>query len=172
VTSERELWEGKALPYLPGRNAYRTKQRTKREVVAEFRRKEKNMSPEIGTEVREGADNVRENVAYEITLVEIDVVTDVKSYDGVRVELLSVKGHVGNVMLWKRPVTGKDSKLGKFITLLGSNTDKWLHKWVIFRGWEKGNRNIELVPAPVEAVSKAKTGKGVVAAVKKAQGKK
>ena len=130
------------------------------------------MSPEIGTEVREGADNVRENVAYEITLVETDVVTDVKSYDGVRVELLSIKGHVGNVMLWKRPVTGKASKLGVFITVLGSNTDKWLHKWVIFRGWEKGNRNIELVPAPVEAVSKATTGKGVAQAVKKAQGKK
>ena len=129
------------------------------------------MSPEIGTEVREGADDVKLNIPYEITNVETGVVTDVQSFSGVRVELLSPKGHIGNVMLWKRPVTGKASKLGIFITLLGGNTDKWLHKWIIFHGWDKGNRNMEVIAKPTEASTKATTGKGVKAAVKKAQGK-
>lgn len=126
------------------------------------------MSPEIGTEVREGADNVNLNIPYEITNVETDVITDVSSYQGVRVELLNLKGHVGNIMLWKRPVTGKASKLGMFITLLGSNTDKWLNKWVLFKGWEKGNRLVELTTAPVEKAPTPKAKKAPAKAKVKA----
>lgn len=123
------------------------------------------MSPELGTEVREGADNVQLNIPYEIINVE-EVETDVRHYQGVRVELLSPKGHVGSIALWKRPVTGKGSKLGVFITLLGSNTDKWLHKWIIFRGWEQNNRVIELTAAPEGKATKATTVKGVAKAIK------
>ncbi len=43
------------------------------------------MSPEIGTEVREGADDVKLNIPYEVVNVE-DVSTDVAQYKGVRVE--------------------------------------------------------------------------------------
>jgi len=111
------------------------------------------MSPEIGTEIREGADNVELNVPYEIVNVE-DVTTDVAQYSGVRVELLSAKARDGTVMLWKRPVTGKGSKLGVFITLLGSNTDRWLHKWLIFRAWSQGARIVELIPPPEEKKTK------------------
>jgi len=123
------------------------------------------MSPEIGTEVREGADDVKLNVPYEIINVET-VSTDVAQYKGIRVELLTVKGQTGTVMLWQRPVTGTGSKLGVFITQLGSNTDKWLHKWLIFRSWEQKARVIEVVPAPAEKATKAKIGKGVAKAIK------
>jgi len=124
------------------------------------------MSPEIGTEVREGADDVKLNITYEIINVE-DVITDTQQYAGIRVELLDTKGHTGTVMLWKRPVTGTGSKLGVFIIKLGSNTDKWLHKWLIFREWEVKKRLIELIAAPVEKVTKATTAKGVAKAIKK-----
>jgi len=122
--------------------------------------------PEIGTEVREGADDVTLNIPYEITNVE-SVQTDVAMYSGIRVELQTTKGQTGTTMLWKRPITGTGSKLGVFITKLGSNTDRWLHKWVIFREWEAKKRLIELVPAPVERSSKATTVKGVAKAIKK-----
>ena len=125
------------------------------------------MSPEIGTEVREGADDVKLNIPYEIVNVE-NVTTDVAQYAGIRVEFLTAKAQTGTIMLWKRPITGTGSKLGVFITKLGSNTDKWLHKWIIFREWEAKKRLIEITTAPVEKVSKAKTAKGVAKAVKKA----
>jgi len=124
--------------------------------------------PEIGTEVREGADDVKLNVPYEIVNVE-GVTTDVSQYSGIRVEMLDTKGKTGTVMLWKRPITGTGSKLGVFITKLGSNTDKWLHKWLIFREWEQKKRLIELVAAPVEKATKATTGKGIAKAVKESK---
>ncbi|MBA7567280.1 hypothetical protein ES708_08989 [subsurface metagenome] len=99
--------------------------------------------PEVGTEVREGADDVEIGKAYEITNVE-EVTTDVSAFTGIRVSLLTKKSLEGVVMLWKRPITGKGSKLGSFITLLGSNTDNWLHKWVKFVDWKQGARLIEI----------------------------
>ena len=123
--------------------------------------------PEIGTQVREGADDVKLNIPYEIVNVE-DVSTDVAQYQGIRVELLTAKAMTGTVMLWKRPVTGTGSKLGVFIVKLGSNTDRWLHKWVIFYEWEAKKRLIEITTAPVERVTKATTGKEVAEAIKKA----
>jgi len=99
--------------------------------------------PEIGTKVREGGDDVEVGKAYEITNVET-VETEVRSFAGVRVTLLTKKAEEGNVMLWKRPVTSPESKLGAFITLLGSNTDTWLNKWIIFKDWRQGARLVEL----------------------------
>jgi len=116
------------------------------------------MSPEIETEIREGADNVELNITYEIINVE-NVTTDVSFYKGIRVELLSAKAKDGSVMLWQRPITTAASKMGAFITLLGSNTDKWLHKWVFFRGWEKNKRVIELITAPVAKVAQPEVKK-------------
>lgn len=121
--------------------------------------------PEIGTKVQEG-DNVKQDVAYEITFVDADVVTDVRSLSGVRVDLLTQKAEEGSVMLWKRAVTGPRSKLGAFITVLGSNTDKWLHKWIIFRHWGKQDNLIEKVEAPVERATKATTAKSISKAIK------
>jgi len=114
--------------------------------------------PKIGTEVREGADDVDLNVAYEIVNVE-EITTDVSQYAGIRVEFLSKAAKTGTVMLWKRPVTGTASKLGVFIIALTDNTDKWLHKWVIFRGWDKGNRNIEVYAEAPKATPKPKAAK-------------
>jgi len=114
--------------------------------------------PKLGTEVREGADNVDLNTPYEIVNVE-EVTTEVSMYAGVRVELVSKAAKVGTIMLWKRPVTGKASKLGVFITALGDNTDKWLHKWIVFTGWDKGNRNIEVSAEAPRAKPKPKAAK-------------
>ena len=125
------------------------------------------MSPELGTEVREGADNVELNTPYEIVNIDAGVVTDVSFYAGVRVEMLTQKAKEGTIMLWKRPVTSPGSKLGSFITLLGSNTDKWLHKWIKFTAWEKNKRVIELLPVPVEKATKAKSATGIIKVIKK-----
>jgi len=123
--------------------------------------------PETGVRLQEGADDVKLNVAYMINDVE-EVTTEVGAYTGFRVELLDIKGNLGSVMLWKRPVTSPKSKLGAFVSLLGSNTDKWLRKWIIFRGWSQGNRNIERTEAPVEKATKATTAKGIQKAIKEA----
>lgn len=125
------------------------------------------MSPEIATEIREGADNVELNVPYEIVNVE-ETVTDVSFYHGIRVELLSAKAKEGSIMLWKRPITGKGSKLGVFIILLGFNTDKWLHQWLIFKSWERNTWLVELTVAPVLEATKAKTAEGIAKTIKKA----
>lgn len=99
--------------------------------------------PDIGTEVREGADNVQIGVVYHIDNVE-DLTTEVSFYTGIRVSLIDAKKNSGNVMLWKRPVTTPKSKLGAFIKLLGDNTDKWLGQKIIFKDWRQGARLVEL----------------------------
>ena len=125
------------------------------------------MSPETGVKLQEGADDIKLNVPYMINDVE-DVTTEVSSYSGYRVELLDIKGNLGSVMLWKRPVTSPKSKLGSFVSLLGSNTDRWLRKWIVFKAWEKNSRDIEKVEAPVEKTAKAAPAKAAPAAAKKA----
>lgn len=125
------------------------------------------MSPELGVDVVEGGDDIEVNVPYEIVNVE-DVTTDVSFYKGVRVELVSAKAEMGTVMLWKRGKVGTQSKLGAFITLLGSNTDNWLHKWVVFQAWEKNRRHVLAASVSVEKVTKATTAEGVAKAAKKA----
>ena len=124
--------------------------------------------PELGTQIAEG-DVIELNVPYEIVNVEDGVITEVRGLSGVRVSFLSVDAEEGSLMLWKRPVTGEGSKLGAFITLLGSNTDHWLHKWVIFRSWIQGGRKVELTTAPVEKATKVTTGKGVEKALKETE---
>ena len=153
MTARKELWEYE--PYLFEKEVIRSKprRRTKTQVVALFRKGGKQLSPVVDTEVRESADNVKENVPYQITNVE-DIVTDVQQYSGLRVSLVSAKGEEGGVVLWKRKVTGKGSKLGVFIVALGNNTDRWLRKWVIFKTWENRNRVLEVVSAPVPKAPK------------------
>ena len=81
------------------------------------------MGPKLKTEVREGADDITEGIAYEIVNVE-EIVTDVRALSGIRVTVLSKKAEEGNVVLWQRSVTGKGSKLGVFITELGENSSE------------------------------------------------
>jgi len=125
------------------------------------------MSPELGTKLQEGADDIKLNVPYMVNDIET-VITERQNFEGHRVELLDIKGKTGSVMLWSRPVTSPKSKLGAFITLLGSNTDKWLRKWIVFKAWEQNNRNIELSAPPEVKETKATTGKGVLKAAKAA----
>ena len=116
------------------------------------------MSPEIGTEVREQVDMLELGKVYEIVNVET-VETEVRFLKGVRVEMLTAKAEEGSLMLWKRPVVGPKSKLGAFIIVLGSNTDKWLHKWIKFLHWGKQDNLIELVEAPAKKAAKTTTAK-------------
>lgn len=113
------------------------------------------MSPKLNTEVREGADDVNEGIPYEITNVE-EIITEARQFSGIRVSLLTQKAEEGNVVLWQRKVTGTGSKLGVFITALGNDTDKWLHKWVVFDTWQDRNRVLSVVPAPAEKPKKVK----------------
>jgi len=150
---------------MKGGDVYRKKRMTKGELVRLFKEKGGIMSPELGVEVVEGGDDVELNVPYEIVNVE-DVTTDVSFYKGVRVELVSAQAEMGAVMLWKRGKVGTQSKLGAFITLLGSNTDNWLYKWVVFQAWEKNRRHVLAASAPVSKVTEAATAKGAAKAIK------
>lgn len=125
------------------------------------------MSPEIQTKLQEGADDIKLNVPYMVNDVE-EVTTERQNFTGHRVELLDIKSNVGSVMLWSRPVTSPKSKLGAFITLLGSNSDKWLRKWIIFKAWEQNNRVIELSAPPTGKSTKATTGPRILKAAKPA----
>ena len=154
----KQLWERSPYQFIKGGGANKKKRKTKGQLVKQFYNKGGNKLPKIDTEVREGADDITEGVAYEIVNVE-EIVTDVQQYSGIRVTCLSVKAEEGNVVLWQRKVTGKDSKLGVFLTLLGNDTDKWLHKWVVFRTWQLRNRLLELVEAPAPKASKPSTPK-------------
>jgi len=124
-------------------------------LVKIFKKGGKTMSPVIDTEVREGADDVQVGVFYEIVNVE-ELTTDVQFLSGIRVSLQDQKGGEGNVMLWKRKVTGTGSKLGAYITALGSNTDKWLHKWVVHEPWQTRSNVLTVVAAPVPKAAKVK----------------
>jgi len=105
------------------------------------------LSPETGINVVESGDLLELNIPYEIVFVE-DLVTQVSMYRGFRVHMLSEEGRDGGVMLWKQEIVGVRSKTGVFITLLGTNTDDWLHKWIIFRAWERNSRRVELINPP------------------------
>jgi hypothetical protein len=159
VSYHRELWERSNLPTIKGGDRHRKKRITKGQLVAKSKRKEGNGMPKIETEVRDGADDVQIGVSYEITNVE-DIVTDVQQFSGLRVVLVSPEGDEGTVVLWKRKVTGKGSKLGVFIEALGNNTDSWLHKWIVFRNWLPRDRKIEVLEShKAKAAKPAKKGK-------------
>jgi len=114
------------------------------------------MSPKIETEVREGADDVQLGVSYEITNVE-SITTDVQQFKGIRVVMLAPQGDEATVVLWQRKVTGKGSKLGVFMTVLGDDTDKWLHKWIVFRKWSPRDRELEVLSPKLTQEAKAKS---------------
>ena len=155
----KELWERSSLPKIKGGDRHKRRRKTKSQCLAESKRKEESKLPKIDTEVREGADDVEIGVSYEITNVE-DITTDVQQFSGLRVVLVSPQGDEGTVVLWKRKVTGKGSKLGVFITALGDDTDKWLHKWIVFRHWLPRDRVIEVLESrKLKASKPAKKGK-------------
>lgn len=99
--------------------------------------------PKLGTEVRESTDIVKLHVPYEITFVDVKS-TEVRGFSGIFVDLLSKDAVEGHVAIWHRPVTSPTSKEGAFITALGDDTDKWLHKWIIFKEWQEKKRVIEV----------------------------
>ena len=136
---------------MEGGDAVRKRRKTKGQLVREFYQRGRKMSPETGIEVVEGGDLVELNKPYEIVSVE-DTTTEVSMYQGFRVQLLAADGDVGSLMLWKQQRVSTRSKTGAFLALLGTNTDNWLHQWVIFRAWERNNRRLELTNPPKSKV--------------------
>lgn len=53
----------------------------------------------------------------------------------------------GSILAAIRDEVGEKSKLGSFITLLGSETDDWLNRVIVFKVWEDKNRVI--IDAPL-----------------------
>jgi hypothetical protein len=146
---------------------YRSGKRlTKAECIKIWERRLKVVSPELKTEAVESGDVVTLGVPYVISNVE-EVTTEVASFQGIRVEMLTEKAEVGSIMLWQRAKVGKGSKLGSFIVLLGSNTDNWLNKWIVFKHWTKGAREIALYPMPEQSVVGEVAKLGVKASKKK-----
>jgi hypothetical protein len=125
---------------------------TKGQLGKIWRKGGNQVSPEIGTEVVESGDTVELNVIYSILNVE-EVTTEVSFYQGIRVEMIGTAGQLGSIMLWRRSKVGKGSKLGSFIELLGSNTDTWKGKFIVFEKWEKNNRKI--LPAQLPKLAQA-----------------
>lgn len=123
------------------------------------------MSPETGIELVEGGDLIELNKPYEIVEV-TDTITDVSMYQGFRVQMVAADADIGSVMLWKQQRVSTKSKTGAFLALLGTNTDNWIHQWIIFRAWERNNRRVELTLPPEVKSTKATTAKGILKAIK------
>lgn len=86
-----------------------------------------------------------------------EIKTAVQGYNGIRCKIKSDEGEEYAEMLWIRGEIGIKSKLGAFMTTLGSDTDLWLHKKVRILKWEAKDRDLEEVPS--KAVPKPKAGK-------------
>lgn len=70
--------------------------------------------------------------------------SDVQSFRGYRVILQGPRGTLFGLALWARDVASKTSKLGSFISVLGTETDDWIGKNIVFKVWQERNRQIEL----------------------------
>ena len=71
------------------------------------------------------------NEVYEI--VSVDEITTRNNLTGVRVEMKaknSLDKRDYAVTLWPSDQVSNTSKWGAFISVLGNDTDKWLHKWI------------------------------------------
>jgi hypothetical protein len=100
--------------------------------------------PEIPTKIAEQLPEPKENETYTITEVET-FTSQVRAYKGLRVTMVTANNETAVSALWLREVAGKKSKLGSFLTALGTNTDNWVNKRIRFVAWRDKNREIQLV---------------------------
>ena len=101
--------------------------------------------PKIKAEIVETPPEPTEGKTYEIISAEI-IKTQRSSWDGVRVGLKDDKGNEAATVLWLRDKTTPIAKLGAFISVLGNDTDTWLHKRITIVKWTSRNRQIALAP--------------------------
>lgn len=125
----------------------------------------------LNTEVRENGDTIVEGETYQIVVAE-EVTTEARQFAGLRIHLVDVFGEEFVVMLWLRQITGKSSKAGTFITLLGNDTDLWVGKWIRFNQWQDRSRDIQLMDAPEPVIPAPVVPVAPVARSAKAQPKK
>lgn len=100
--------------------------------------------PKINTQVRESGDDVVEGEVYEVMSVE-DIKTEANQFSCFRVGLRDSHSKEGTIMLWQRPITTHNSKLGVFIDTFGDDTDQWLKRKFKILSWKEKERKIERV---------------------------
>jgi len=82
---------------------------------------------------------------YTITKAEI-VQTTVRGYKGVRVQLKGEDGKDYATMLWLRERVGETSKLGAFLSALGSKVSQWKGKKIRIEEWAERRRVVKALP--------------------------
>ena len=103
------------------------------------------MSPEYNTSI---VYEPKKDGQYEI--ISVDEITTRNNLIGVRVGLKGLGKDLRDygVTLWPSNETNATSKWGSFVSILGSDTDTWLHKWVRFVNWQNRLCEVALMPAP------------------------
>ena len=130
----------------------RKKRNTKTELVAQFLSRGEKV-PEYNTSVT--YEPKKESV-YEI--VSVNEITTRNSLLGIRVSLKALDKNDQRdyaVTLWPSQETNATSKWGSFVSVLGSNTDTWLHKWIKIVNWQNRLCEIALMPAPKMSLKEA-----------------
>jgi len=97
-----------------------------------------------GELVLPGDEAIEEGKTYKILEVQ-EFTSQLQGFAGYRVILDAGKNDKLSIPLWKRSQIGRKSKLGAFVSVLGSNTDDWIDKTVRFITWQPRRRQIELV---------------------------
>jgi hypothetical protein len=82
-------------------------------------------------------------VAQVLTIKSVETVKTTKG-DGIRVIFEDSYGNEYGTMLWVKEQVGNKSKLGAFITVLGTNENEWVGKKIKIVAWGKADRQIEL----------------------------
>ena len=128
------------------RSDYRTKRKTKTELTELYQNKNGGKMPEYNTSVLY---NVRKDEIYEI--ISVDEITTRNNLQGISVSMKSRnsndKREYGET-LWPGEQVSATSRWGSFVSVLGSNTDTWPHKWIKVISWQNRLCEIQLVPAP------------------------
>ncbi len=103
---------------------------------------------EIKVEIAETLPEPIPKQRYTIEKAEI-IQTSVRGYKGVRVTLKDEKGNHYATMLWLRDRVGTSSKLGAFITALGTKVSQWKGKQIEILEWTERRRAVKLVGQPL-----------------------
>ena len=79
-----------------------------------------------------------------LTIKSVETVKTAKG-EGLRVAFEDSYGNEYATMLWIKEQVGNKSKLGAFISVLGTNENEWVGKKIKVIAWTTADRQIELV---------------------------
>ena len=155
----KELWQRSfnELIQIPNvrRSEYKKKRKTKTELIEPYQNKKIGVKklPQYNTQV---SFEPKANETYEI--VSADEITTRNNLTGVRVEMKaknSLDKRVYSVTVWPSDQVSNTSKWGAFVSVLGSDTDKWPHKWIRIVSMQARLCEIILEKAPKLSVKEA-----------------